>query len=122
MPVNEMRNLRNYIVCGHGGVGKTSLADAFLTITQTVPGKHCVDDGTSVCDFDPEEKKHKYTIEAAAINFDHGGFHFNVIDTPGYPDFIGQVIGPMEAADNACLLYTSPSPRDKRQSRMPSSA
>ena len=57
MPVNEMRNLRNYIVCGHGGVGKTSLADAFLTITQTVPGKHCVDDGTSVCDFDPEEKK-----------------------------------------------------------------
>ena len=109
MPVNEMRNLRNYIVCGHGGVGKTSLADAFLTITQTVPGKHCVDDGTSVCDFDPEEKKHKYTIEAAAINFDHGGFHFNVIDTPGYPDFIGQVIGPMEAADNALVVINAQS-------------
>ena len=107
MPVTDMRTIRNYIVCGHGGVGKTSLADAFLTITQTITGKHSVDDGTSVCDFDPEEKKHKYTIEAATINFDHGGFHFNVIDTPGYPDFIGQVIGPMEAADNALIVINA---------------
>ncbi len=107
MPVSDVRTIRNYIVCGHGSAGKTSLADAFLTMTQTLPGKHSVDDGTSVCDFDPEEKKHKYTIEAATINFDHGGFHFNVIDTPGYPDFIGQVIGPMEATDNALIVINA---------------
>jgi elongation factor G len=99
--------IRNVILCGHGSSGKTSLADHFLTLTGSVGGSHHVDDGTSVCDFDPEEKKHKYSIEAAAIHFEHGGFRFNVIDTPGYPDFIGQVIGPMQAVDTAAIVVNA---------------
>ena len=99
--------IRNVILCGHGSAGKTSLADTFLSVTNVVRGSHNVEDGTSICDFDPEEKKHKYSIEAAAIHFENGGFRFNIIDTPGYPDFIGQVIGPMQAVDNALIVINA---------------
>ncbi len=99
--------IRNVILCGHGSTGKTTLADKFLTLTKTVSGDHSVDDGTSICDFDPEEKHHKYSIEAAVTNFTHDGKNFNVIDTPGYPDFIGQVIGPIRAADTALIVINA---------------
>ena len=99
-----VESIRNVVLCGHGSAGKTTLADSFLTLTDVVKGSHSVENGTSICDFDPEEKKHKYSIEAAAIHFENGGFRFNVIDTPGYPDFIGQVIGPMQAVDNALVV------------------
>ena len=102
--MGNVESIRNVVLCGHGSAGKTTLADSFLTLTEVVGGSHSVEDGTSICDFDPEEKKHKYSIEAAAIHFEHGGFRFNVIDTPGYPDFIGQVIGPMQAVDNAVIV------------------
>lgn len=103
----SLENIRNIVLCGHGGVGKTSLTDGFLTLTGTVAGNHSVDDGTSICDFDPEEKKHKYSIEAALTHFDFGGCSFNVIDTPGYPDFIGQAIGAMQAADTALIVINA---------------
>lgn len=102
--MGSVESIRNVVLCGHGSAGKTTLADKFLTLTEEVGGSHSVEDGTSICDFDPEEKKHKYSIEAAAIHFENGGFRFNVIDTPGYPDFIGQVIGPMQAVDNAVIV------------------
>ncbi len=104
---HSVDSIRNVVLCGHGSSGKTTLADAFLTLTGTVKGHHSVEDGTSICDFDPEEKKHKYSIEAAAIHFERGGFRFNVIDTPGYPDFIGQVIGPMQAVDTALIVINA---------------
>ena len=75
-------------------LGKQRWPDSFLTITNTVNGAPSVEDGSSICDFDPEEKAHKYSIESAAIHFEHGGKSFNMLDTPGYPDFIGQVNRP----------------------------
>jgi len=95
------------MLCGHGGVGKTTMADSFLSLTGKTTGKHSVNDGTSVCDFDPEEKQHKYTIEASVIHFEHGGLHFSVVDTPGYPDFIGQAIGAMRGVDLACIVINA---------------
>ena len=68
-----------------------------------------VDEGTSICDFDDEEKQHKYTIEASVVHFDHGGKHFQVIDTPGYPDFIGQTIGALRAVDTAAMVINAQS-------------
>ena len=99
--------LRNICLCGHGSSGKSSLADAFLTLTNTVSGNPSVDDGTSICDFDPEEKEHKYSIESAHIHFEHGGKCFHVVDTPGYPDFIGQVIGVMQGVDMALVVINA---------------
>ena len=101
--------IRNVVLCGHGSAGKTSLTDRFLTHTKTVTGTPSVDDGTSICDFDAEEKNHKYSIEAAVTHFSHSGKKFNVIDTPGYPDFIGQVIGCLHAVEIAAIVVNASS-------------
>ncbi|MBX3417148.1 MAG: elongation factor G [Pirellulaceae bacterium] len=105
--MGNVDKIRNLVLCGHGGCGKTTLADSFLMMTGAVNGNHSVDDGTSVCDFDPEEKKHKYSIEAASTHFTHDNCNFNVIDTPGYPDFIGQVAGAMRAVENALIVINA---------------
>ena len=100
-------NIRNIVLCGHGGSGKTTLADAFLNASGKVKRPASVDDGTSICDFDEEEKAHKYTIETSCINFDWAGKHFDVFDSPGYPDFIGGAIGAMGASDTAVIVVNA---------------
>ena len=105
----NVESIRNVVLCGHGSSGKTSLVDAFLVATGAATGTPSVDDGTSVCDFDPEEKTHKYSIESAATHFKHAGKEFTVIDTPGYPDFVGQAIGPIHAVENALIVVNATS-------------
>src|SRR5215470_16684804 len=103
----KVADLRNIALCGHGSSGKTTLVDKVLNFTGAVTRPANVDDGTSVCDFDEEEKHHKYSIEAALVHFDHGGKHFNLIDTPGYPDFIGQAIGAFRAVETAAIVVNA---------------
>ncbi len=100
-------NIRNIVLCGHGSSGKTTLADAFLNTSGKVKRPASVDDGTSICDFDEEEKSHKYSIETSCINFDWAGKHFDVFDSPGYPDFIGGVISAMQASDTAAIVINA---------------
>lgn len=102
-----VRDIRNLVFCGHGGCGKTTLIDQLLVKTGACTGHPSVDEGTSVCDFDPEEKHHKYTIEAKLVHFAHGGKQFHVADTPGYPDFIGQTIGAMYGVDTAAIVINA---------------
>ena len=99
----KVEDIRNIAVVGHGSAGKTTLVDHLLVKTGSVSANPSVDEGTSICDFDEEEKNHKYSIEAAVTNFEHKGKHFNVIDCPGYPELIGQTIGALRAADNALI-------------------
>jgi elongation factor G len=105
----KVEDIRNVALCGHGSSGKTTLADKFLVTTGTVSSHPSVDDGSSICDFDPEEKHHKYSIEASVIHFQHAGKRFNVIDTPGYPDFIGQTIGALHGVDMAAVVVNAQS-------------
>ena len=107
MAKSKVEDIRNIVLCGHGSSGKTTLADKLLTLTGTVNANPSVDDGTSICDFDPEEKHHKYSIEASVIHFQHKGKRFNVIDAPGYPDFIGQTIGALSGVDNAAIVINA---------------
>jgi elongation factor G len=101
--VKNADDIRNIVVCGHGSSGKTTLVDQLLVKTGAVTGQPSVDNGTSICDFDEEEKHHKHSIEASVVHFDHAGKRFNVIDTPGYPDLIGQTIGALRAAETAII-------------------
>jgi len=103
----EVQDIRSIALCGHGGSGKTTLVDKMLTTTATLKRQASVDDGTSICDFDEEEKQHKYTIEAAAVHFQHAGKRFQVIDTPGYSDFIGQTIGALRGVDTAVIVISA---------------
>lgn len=109
MVKHKVEDIRNIVLCGHGSAGKTTLVDAMLTTTGTLKRQASVDDGTSICDFDEEEKQHKYTIEASLVNFNHAGKLFHVIDTPGYPDFIGQAIGAMRGVDTAAVVINAQS-------------
>lgn len=99
----NVADLRNLAVCGHGGSGKTTLVDQLLIKSGAVSSKPSVDAGTSICDFDEEEKHHKHSIEAAVTHLDHAGKHFNLLDTPGYPDLVGQMIGSLRAVETALI-------------------
>lgn len=99
----NVADIRNLAVCGHGGSGKTTLVDQLLVKSGAVSSKPSVDTGTSICDFDEEEKHHKHSIEAAVTHLDHAGKHFNLIDTPGYPDLVGQMIGSLRAVETALI-------------------
>jgi elongation factor G len=103
----KVEDIRNVAFCGHGSAGKTALVDKLLVKTGAVSGTPNVETGTSICDFDPEEKQHKYSIEAAVVHLKHGGKFFNIIDTPGYPDFIGQTIASLQGVDNAVIVINA---------------
>lgn len=103
----NVEDIRNIALCGHGSSGKTTLVDKLLVTSGAVKANPNVDDGTSICDFDEEEKNHKYTIEASVGHFEHNGKSFNVIDTPGYPDFIGQTIGALHGVDTAAIVINA---------------
>ncbi|HEV3344156.1 MAG TPA: elongation factor G [Pirellulales bacterium] len=107
MALRNVEDIRNIAFCGHGSAGKTTLVDKILTKTGAIKQPASVDDGTSVCDFDEEEKYHKYSIEASVVHFDHAGKFFQVIDTPGYPDFIGQTIGALRAVETAVIVINA---------------
>lgn len=101
--VKNVADIRNIAICGHGSAGKTTLVDQLLVEAGAVKGNPSVDAGTSVCDFDEEEKHHKHSIEAALVHLDHAGRHFNLLDTPGYPDLVGQMIGALRAVETALI-------------------
>lgn len=104
MSQKKVQDIRNIVFCGHGLAGKTTLADTILNTTGAVKRQGSVDDGTSICDFDEEEKHHHHSIESTVASFQHGGEYFNLIDTPGYPDFIAQVLGALQAVDTAVIV------------------
>jgi elongation factor G len=104
MAPRTAENIRNIAFCGHGHSGKTNLLDHILHKTGAVGHLGSVVDGTSVCDFDDIEKQHKYTIESAVTHFEHGGRSFQAIDTPGYPDFLGQTIAALRAVETVVLV------------------
>ncbi|MGA2616390.1 MAG: elongation factor G [Thermoguttaceae bacterium] len=105
----QVADIRNICFCGHGTAGKTTLIDRILTTTGVVTRPASVDEGTSICDFDEEEKHHKYTIEAKLVHFEHAGKRFNVFDTPGYPDYVGQAIGALRGVDTAVIVINAQS-------------
>jgi elongation factor G len=101
---HNVKDILNLVLCGHGSAGKTSHADAILNANGTDKRPASVNDGTSICDFDDEEKVHHHSIESTLVHFNHAGKHFNLIDTPGYPDFIAQVIGALAAVETAAIV------------------
>jgi len=100
-------DIRNVAICGHGSSGKTSLVDRLLYRTGEVTHPPSVDEGSSICDFDEEERAHKYSIETAVVHCRHAGKYFQLLDTPGYPDFIGQTLGALRAADTALVAVNA---------------
>ncbi len=100
-------NLRNVAVIAHGGAGKTSLAEAMLFNGGSTSRLGSVDNGTSVLDSEPEEIKRKITLSSAIHHFDWKGRHVNVIDTPGYANFIVDTKSCMRVAGGAVVIVSA---------------
>ena len=104
MPEFTSENLRNVVLVGHRGCGKTSLVDAMLFATGTLAREGHVEEGTATTDFEPEEKERQMSIYLALAHCRHGQVKVNLIDTPGYAEFLGQVIPGLWVAETALLV------------------
>ncbi|NLF11597.1 MAG: elongation factor G [Anaerolineaceae bacterium] len=107
MKIYKSGNLRNVALLGHGSAGKTSLAEAMLYDSGAVNRLGRVDEGTSVSDWDDEERRRKMSINATLIPCEWRDHKLNVIDTPGYMDFVGEVVGSARVVDAAVVLVDS---------------
>lgn len=96
--------IRNVVLVGHGGAGKTSLAEAMLFLAGATKRLGSVDTGQSTLDYEAEEIKRQFTINLSLAPVVHDGVKINVIDTPGYADFISDAIAGMEAAEMALFV------------------
>ena len=104
MPAYTTDDIRNVALVGHGGGGKTTLAEALLAYAGVIGAPGSVTNGSSVCDFDPQEKEHQHSLYTAVASFDHGSRHVNLVDTPGYPDFLGRAMPVLAAVETAAVV------------------
>src|SRR2546429_9492215 len=100
----EIGKIRNVGVVGHGGVGKTSLVEAMLFAAGAVTRLGRVDDGTTTTDFDPDEIKRKISINTSVAYCDWKGHRINLIDTPGYGDFIADARAGLRVVEAAVVV------------------
>ena len=100
-------NIRNVALVGHGGAGKTSLAEALLLVAGAIPRLGKVEDGSTVLDFDPEEQRRRISVSLALAPFELEGVKVNLLDAPGYADFIGDVAAALQAADLALFVVSA---------------
>jgi elongation factor G len=107
MKVYETKELRNVSLLAHGSAGKTSLAEAMLFTTGAINRQGRVEDGTTVADFDDEEIERKISLGAALVPCEWNGHKINVLDTPGYADFIGEVRQAIRVSDGIVMLVDS---------------
>ena len=101
--------LRNVVLLGHSGAGKTMLGEAMLFASGVTNRLGRVEDGNTVSDYDPEEHARTYSISLSMVPVEWAGTRLNVIDTPGYADFIGEVVSGLAAADSALIAVDASS-------------
>lgn len=101
--------IRNVALVGHGGSGKTTLAEALLYEAGCIKRRGSVDDGNSVCDHDPEEIRRQISISSALAPIDWRGGRINLVDTPGYFDFVGEVCGSLRCVEGAIFVVCAAS-------------
>jgi len=99
--------IRNVALVGHGGSGKTTLAEALLFSAGAISRQGRVEDGTTTTDFDPEETQRGISVSLALAAFEYQGHKLNVIDCPGYADFAGDVAGALAVADMAVFVVSA---------------
>jgi elongation factor G len=107
MPRFSPEAIRTIALAGHGGSGKTTLAEALLAKAGAINSPGSVEKGTTVCDFDPLEKQYQHSLNAAAVHLQHRDTRVHLVDTPGLPDFIGRAIGALPAVETAAIVVNA---------------
>ncbi len=97
-------SIRNISLVGQSGSGKTTLVEAVLHRAGSIPTRGTVEQGNTVCDFDPLEKENGHSLSSTVASTDHAGIHVNIIDTPGLPDFIGLALSTFPAVETVAVV------------------
>src|SRR4029077_10286831 len=118
MAKHKVEDIRNIALVGHGAAGKTSLADTLLFKGGAVDSRGSVDDGSSVSDYDDEEKKRHFSIDTSVLHLEHKGKSVHLLDTPGYPDFIGAALEALCAVETAVVVISAPNGVEVNTRRM----
>jgi len=107
MPKYATAAIRTIALVGHGAAGKTTLAESLMQKAGALATPGSVDKGTTVCDFDPLEKEFKHSLGSAIVNFGWRDTHVHLIDTPGFPDFLGQSLNALAAVETAVIVVNA---------------
>ena len=105
-------SIRNVALVSHSSAGKTMMAETFLHYTGAITRLGKIEDGTTVSDFDDEEKRRTISLYSTVIPVEYKDCKINVLDTPGYTDFVGEVVSALSVSDGACVLVDSVSGRE----------
>jgi elongation factor G len=115
-------SIRNIALVGHAGAGKTTLAEVLLHHAGAIPTPGSVERGTTVLDFDPQEKEFRHSLDTALCAFESDGIQIHLIDTPGYPDFLGRSVSVLPAVETAALVINAQGGLETGSIRMMESA
>ncbi|MDD4507312.1 MAG: elongation factor G [Eubacteriaceae bacterium] len=104
MKIYPTKNIRNILLLGHGGSGKTTLTEALAFNAGAIDRMGRIDEGNTLSDFEAEEKRRMFSISSAIIPVEYGGHKINIIDVPGYFDFIGDAYAALRVADAVVIV------------------
>ncbi len=107
MPEFKTEELRTVALVGHGAAGKTSLAEQLLAKSGMIGAAGAVERGGTVSDYDPQEKSTLHSLRSSVLHCDVNGTRIHLIDTPGYPDFLGQAIGALDAVETVAVVVSA---------------
>ena len=111
-------HIRTVALVGQGAAGKTTLAEALLVKAGALAAPGSVERGTTVSDFDPLEKQYQHSLRSSLLHCETNGKRIHIIDTPGFPDFIGQAIGALDAVETAAIVVNAQAGIEMITSRM----
>ena len=114
--------IRNIAIVGHAGSGKTTLIEALLKQAGAIRSAGSIDRGTTVCDFTDHEKRLGHSLDTAVTHLEHDGRLINLLDSPGYPDFMGRALGALPAAETAAIVVSAQAGVELLTQRMMESA
>jgi len=118
MPKYSTENIHAVALVGHGGAGKTTLAEALLWKAGVIGAMGSTERGSTVCDNDPLEKTYGHSLASALVNFPYKGIHVHLVDTPGMPDFAGQSIAALAAVETAVIVVNAQNGIELNTTRM----
>jgi len=104
---HSIKRIRTIALVGQAGAGKTSLAEALLARAGAIPAPGSVERGTTVCDYTPLEKQLRHSLKLAVASFDFQETKIHLLDTPGYPDFLGHALPALAAVETAAIVINA---------------
>ncbi len=111
-------SIRNIALAGAAGAGKTLLAESLLLSAGAIRSKGSLERGNTVSDFDPQERALRHSLDPAILTFEHDGTRIHLLDTPGYPDFLGRTLPVLEAVEAVAIVVSAVSGPDTLTQRL----